>query len=239
MNSAASEIRPLVMRFFRQQKELYGDELLFSDPVFAKWPRPSDQIQSLNDFTGQVYNCTKCRLSATRHHIVIGAGRPNASVMLIGEAPGEEEDLRGEPFVGKAGQLLTQILKAIEFNREDVYITNILKCRPPNNRDPVYEEIQHCLPYLFTQIQVIQPKIIVALGRVAAQTLLNTSASLNQLRESHSSFQGIPVCVTFHPAALLRNPEWKHHTWKDIQAVRHLYDRIVGDKGKWKQARAK
>jgi DNA polymerase len=151
--------------------------------------------------------------------------------MLIGEAPGRDEDLSGVPFVGRAGQLLNKILEAIRFKREDVYIANIVKCRPPNNRDPLPSEVEKCEPYLKKQIDIIQPKFILALGRIAGQTLLRTNASLTQLRGKVHNYHGIKLIVTYHPAALLRNPHWKRPAWEDVQFLRKLYDEEITRKG--------
>jgi DNA polymerase len=160
-------------------------------------------------------------------NLVFGVGNPEADLMLIGEAPGEQEDLQSEPFVGKAGQLLNKILEAIQFRREDVYIANILKHRPPNNRDPLPEERERSLPVLLRQIELIQPKIILCLGRVSAQTLLHSTATMKDLRGVfHPWKDGIELAVTYHPAALLRNPEWKKDTWDDVRMLRKRYDEI-------------
>ena len=147
--------------------------------------------------------------------------------MLIGEAPGAEEDKQGIPFVGRAGKLLTDILKAINFEREEVYIANILKCRPPNNRDPLPSEREVCKPYLYKQIELIKPKIILCLGKVASNVLLNKNDSLTKLRGDVHELNGIKAMVTYHPAALLRNPHWKKGTWEDVQKVRKLYDELT------------
>jgi len=147
--------------------------------------------------------------------------------MLIGEAPGADEDAQGEPFVGRAGQLLNKILDAIQFKRQDVYIANILKCRPPNNRKPQAEEVELCLPYLRKQIQLITPSVILCLGLTAAENLLGTRESLSRLRGRVLSFEGTPVMVTYHPAALLRNPNWKRPAWEDVQAIKKLHDERV------------
>ena len=161
--------------------------------------------------------------------LVFGTGNPNADLMLIGEAPGLQEDRQGEPFVGKAGQLLNKILAAISFRREDVYIANILKHRPPNNRDPLPEERDRSLPYLYRQIELIQPKLILCLGRISAQTLLKTPEPMKNLRSRfHPFHNGIELLVTFHPAALLRNPAWKRDTWEDVQLLRKRYDELTG-----------
>ena len=218
--------------YLRQQEELYGDVLYLSRPDVLTASQV-DSSENLETYRLSVLDCRKCNLARTRRHIVFGIGNPHANLMLIGEAPGRDEDLQGEPFVGKAGQLLDKILAAIGFRREDVYIGNILKCRPPDNRDPLPEETALCMPILRRQIEIIQPKIILALGRIAAQVLLGTAESLGRLRQEKHAYQGIPVCVTYHPAALLRNPQWKRATWEDVQNLRHMYDDTVGDKPKW------
>ena len=175
----------------------------------------------------QVLPCTSCPLHKSRNHTVFGAGNARAGVLFIGEAPGRDEDLQGEPFVGRSGQLLTRIIAAIGFSREDVYICNILKCRPPNNRDPLPEEVASCEPYLKQQLAIIRPRVICCLGRIAAQTLLKTTASLRSLRESVHYYEGIPVMATYHPAALLRNPGWKPETWNAVRRLRALHDALA------------
>ena len=175
----------------------------------------------------QVAVCTKCALSKTRTNTVFGVGNPDANVVFVGEAPGRDEDLQGEPFVGRAGQLLTKILGAIGFQREDVYICNVLKCRPPDNRDPLPDEVAHCEPYLLAQLDIIRPRVICALGRISAQTLLKTNTSLTKLRGQVHDYHGIPMVVTYHPAALLRNPNWKRPTWDDVQKLRILHDELT------------
>nr|MEE4267644.1 uracil-DNA glycosylase family protein [Candidatus Krumholzibacteria bacterium] len=175
----------------------------------------------------EVLPCTDCALHETRHHTVFGAGNPRAEVLFIGEAPGRDEDLQGEPFVGASGQLLTKIIGAIGFSRDDVYICNILKCRPPGNRDPLPEEVARCEPHLQRQLDIIRPRVICCLGRVAAQTLLKTTASLGALRKTAHFYQGIPVLATYHPAALLRNPGWKRDTWNDVRKLRALSDALA------------
>ncbi len=161
-------------------------------------------------------------------NLVFGVGNPDADLMLIGEAPGMNEDKQGEPFVGKAGQLLNKILKAIHFEREDVYIANILKHRPPQNRDPKPEERLRSLPFLYRQIEIIDPKLILCLGRVSAHTLLDTTLPMKSLRGKFHRFMGNrELLVTFHPAALLRNPGWKRDTWEDVQKLRSRYDELT------------
>lgn len=161
--------------------------------------------------------------------LVFGVGNPNADLMLIGEAPGAEEDKQGEPFVGRAGQLLDKILAAIDFDREDVYIGNILKHRPPNNRNPKPEERERSLPFLLRQIDLIEPKLILALGKVAAQTLLDKNFSLTKMRGKFHSFRGkYELLATYHPAALLRHKKWKRPTWEDVQMLRKRYNELGG-----------
>lgn len=161
--------------------------------------------------------------------LVFGVGNPTADLMIIGEAPGAEEDKQGEPFVGKAGQLLNQILEAIDFKREDVYIANILKHRPPNNRNPKPEERKRSLPFLLRQIDLIEPKLILALGKVSAQTLLDMKTSLTKMRGQFHTFRGkYELLATYHPAALLRHAKWKRPTWEDVQMLRERYDELGG-----------
>ena len=183
---------------------------------------------SLDVFNEAICQCQKCPLGKTRDKFVFGVGDPNADLVLVGEAPGADEDRQGEPFVGRAGKLLDKILEAVELKRgERVYIGNILKCRPPNNRDPLPNEVECCEPHLVKQLQLIRPKIIVALGRIAAQTLLRTKDSLTSLRERVHDYHGIPLIVTYHPAALLRNPNWKRPTWDDVQKMKRMMDEVV------------
>jgi uracil-DNA glycosylase family 4 len=185
--------------------------------------------KSLESHERAIRNCQKCPLGATRTNLVYGTGDPHAGVMFIGEAPGREEDLKGEPFVGRAGKLLDKILAAIGFKREEVYIGNILKCRPPDNRDPQPDEMKTCMPHLLEQIHQIKPKIICALGRVSAQALLQTSTPLGKLRGKWHDFNGIPFFVTYHPAALLRFPGYKKDCWEDVILLRSKYDELMMD----------
>jgi len=185
-----------------------------------------DEKSELEKFYEDIKECTKCNLGLSRTNFVFGTGNPTADLLLIGEAPGREEDIQGEPFVGRAGKLLNRILESIDFRREEVYIGNILKCRPPKNRDPLPEEIEKCEPYLKKQIEIIGPIIILTLGRVAAQTLLKTKASLKDLRQKIHFYQNIRTIVTYHPAALLRNPQNKRPTWEDMKFLRRIYDEL-------------
>ncbi|MCX7876962.1 MAG: uracil-DNA glycosylase [Melioribacteraceae bacterium] len=185
------------------------------------------KAENLEELNSLISNCQLCPLGKTRNKFVFGVGNPNANAMLIGEAPGADEDLQGEPFVGRAGKLLTDILKAINFTRDEVYIANILKCRPPGNRDPLPSEMETCMPYLLKQIELIKPKVILCLGRIAANGLLNKKLTLSALRENVYDFYGIKVVVTYHPAALLRNPNWKKGCWEDVKKFRKLYDELT------------
>ena len=169
-----------------------------------------------------VSGCTKCRLHATRTQTVFGVGNRRAQWMFVGEAPGADEDRQGEPFVGRAGQLLNAMLFAAGLKREEVYIANILKCRPPGNRDPQPDEVEQCEPYLIRQIELIQPKLIVALGRHAAHSLLKTEQPLARLRGQKHGYHGIPLIVTYHPAYLLRNPVDKRKVWEDLCLAKRL-----------------
>lgn len=164
--------------------------------------------------------CTRCRLSEGRNRVVFASGNPDAALMLIGEGPGAEEDRQGLPFVGPAGELLTRILQAMELTRDEVYIANVVKCRPPGNRDPQPDEVAACRAYLEKQIALVQPKVIAVLGKVAAQTLLGNDSSIGQMRGRWVQIQRVPAMVTYHPAALLRNPALKRPTWEDMQQVR-------------------
>lgn len=169
-----------------------------------------------------VSSCTKCELHASRTQAVFGVGDKNADLLIIGEAPGRDEDLQGEPFVGRAGQLLNAMLAAIGFQRDQVYIANILKCRPPNNRDPKPEEAAACESWLQQQIELIRPGVILALGRIAAHKLLNTDQSLAALRAKQHNFAGIPLIVSYHPAYLLRKPIEKRKSWQDLKRIKYL-----------------
>lgn len=192
-------------------------------------PYPSEPwigAKNLDELNSMICTCVKCPLGATRIKFVFGVGNPNADIVFVGEAPGADEDAQGEPFVGRAGQLLNKILEAVQFKRDEVYICNILKCRPPNNRQPQPDEIDQCEPHLWKQLELLKPKIIVCLGRVAGQTLLRTTASLGELRGKVHSYRGIKLVVTYHPAALLRNPNWKKPTWEDIQWIRKMNDEM-------------
>jgi DNA polymerase len=189
----------------------------------VKTPDAAERAVQLAALTAAAAGCTLCRLCEGRTRVVFGSGHPDAELMLIGEGPGAEEDRQGLPFVGPAGELLTKIIQAMEMKREDLYIANIVKCRPPGNRDPQAEEVAACRGYLEKQIALVQPRVIVALGKVAAQALLGNESPIGQMRGRWYRVQGVPAMVTYHPAALLRNQGLKRPTWEDMQQVRdHL-----------------
>jgi DNA polymerase len=199
----------------------------------------TDKIDQLSEVQTRVCVCAKCpNLASTRTQTVFGVGNPDADVMFIGEAPGADEDAQGEPFVGRAGQLLTKIIKAMGFAREDVYIANILKCRPDvpagsfGNRAPTPREMQTCRPYLMEQIDIIKPKVIVALGAVAVEGLLGTRAPMRELRGRWDSFNGTPLMVTYHPAYLLRNqsPSEKRKVWEDMMLVLERLEKPISER---------
>ncbi len=170
-------------------------------------------------FRNEVEQCRKCQLSQTRNKVVFGDGNINAKLMFVGEAPGYDEDRQGVPFVGEAGMLLTKIIEAMGFKREDVYICNVLKCRPPSNRNPLPEESSLCIKYLYKQIDQIQPKVICGLGKIASQALLNTNTTITRLRGNWQEFRGIKFMPTYHPAYLLRNPKDKKLVWQDMKEI--------------------
>jgi DNA polymerase len=181
------------------------------------------RVAALGAMAEVVAACRRCRLCEGRQKTVFGSGDPNADLMFIGEGPGAEEDRQGLPFVGRAGELLTRIIEAIGMTREQVYIANIVKCRPPGNRDPQPDEVAACRPYLERQVALVRPRLLVALGRIAAQTLLGNDLPIGRMRGQWFEVLGVPLMVTYHPAALLRNPALKRPTWEDMQQVRdHL-----------------
>ena len=181
---------------------------------------PADALAAVRLDIG---DCTRCKLHTLgRTQIVFGVGNPDADLMFVGEAPGADEDVQGIPFVGRAGQLLTKIIEAIDLKREDVYIANVIKCRPPGNRNPEPDEVETCEPFLFRQIDIIKPKVIVALGKFAAQTLLRTLDPISRLRGRVFTYRGAKLVPTFHPAYLLRNPASKREVWEDMKLVKKL-----------------
>jgi len=193
---------------------------LFDGERAAAPEDPAERARLLAAVGAEAAGCTRCRLAQGRQTVVFGSGDPNADLMFIGEGPGAEEDRQGLPFVGRAGELLTKIIGAIEMTRDQVYIANIIKCRPPQNRDPEPDEVAACRGYLERQIDLVRPRLLVALGRIAAQTLLGNDTPIGKQRGQWFAVRGVPTMVTFHPAALLRNPALKRPLWEDMQKVR-------------------
>ncbi|MEF8865429.1 MAG: uracil-DNA glycosylase [Salinibacter sp.] len=219
--------------------DLFGNQV---DPAEDPSLPPSERIEALipddapykdadtlDEVEQYLADTVLVPIDEDRENPVFGVGDPAADLVIIGEAPGRNEDEEGEPFVGRAGQLLDKILDAINFKREDVYITNILKSRPPRNRDPKSEEVDAHLPVLYKQIALIRPKIILTVGKVAGNTLLDRSSSLSNLRDQEHDFYGIPLMATYHPAALLRNSQWKRPTWEDMKLLRTRYDQLTDE----------
>ena len=213
-----------IYNFLNQQKNLFGNELfpLSANQVNSDLlPHVQNSLDGLNQYSKSISLCQECSLGAKRNNFVFGVGDPNAELMLIGEAPRKEEDLEGEPFVGRAGKLLNKILAAINKNRlEGVYLANILKCRPPDNRDPLSSEVDKCEPYLIEQIEMIKPKLIMALGKVSAKILLKNEIPIDKMRGTVYNYYGTPLKVTYHPDSLLRNPDFKKFAWEDFQWAR-------------------
>lgn len=195
----------------------------------ALMTEPWSSTTTLEALDQMICSCQKCPLGRTRTKFVFGVGNPEADIVVIGEAPGADEDTQGKPFVGAAGQLLNKILAAIDLGRDDVYICNILKCRPPGNRAPERFEVEQCEPYLIKQLDLIRPRYILALGLTAATTLLSRKAKMGEFRGKVHDYNGVGVIVTYHPAALLRNPQWKRSAWEDVQLLRRLYDESRSD----------
>jgi len=214
---------PITKRFIQQHIELFGKEI-YSNGYEKQNNIPSDSNSTdkiLLNYKLSIENCRECNLGNSRNNFVFGSGDSNADLLLVGEGPGENEDIQGEPFVGRAGKLLDKILRAIGYNRTDnVFITNIVKCRPPDNRDPLPSEVEECLPFLIEQINIIKPKIIVALGKIAGKTLIKKDIMLKEMRNDTHEFNSIPLRVTYHPAALLRNPSLKKDAWEDFKYIR-------------------
>ena len=202
-----------------------GPGLHVEAPAAGLLGRDLSSLATLEDVAVRIRSTACCELCAHRINAVPGEGNPHARLMLVGEGPGAREDATGRPFVGSAGKLLDGILEAIDVPRNTVYITNVVKCRPPQNRKPLPDEIAACLPYLHRQLELIRPKVILALGSTAGKALLGVRKSLGELRSQVHTFNGIPLVVTYHPAALLRTPNWKKPTWDDVRIVRQLLDR--------------
>jgi DNA polymerase len=217
--------------------DLFGNEIdPAEDPTRPPYERiealipedsPLREMSTLEEVKAYADETILVPIDEARQQAVFGTGDPQADLLIIGEAPGADEDRLGEPFVGRAGKLLDKILEAINFEREEVYITNILKSRPPNNRNPLAEEVEAHLPMLYKQIALIQPKIILCVGKTAGNSMLDRRSSLGSLRDQFHDFYGIPLMVTYHPAALLRNAQWKRPTWEDMKLLRTRYDQLV------------
>jgi DNA polymerase len=202
--------------------EFFGVETI-PRKTFSGFTASNEQEKELKNLAKSIEGCKRCRLSEGRIHIVFGDGNPYAQLVFVGEGPGQEEDVQGLPFVGQAGRLLTKMIHSIGLTRQDVYICNVVKCRPPQNRTPLADEIAACSPFLFKQLEIIRPKVICALGACAVETLLKTKQPMNRLRGKIFNWQGIPVIPTFHPAYLLRNPIEKRKAWEDFLMIRkHL-----------------
>jgi uracil-DNA glycosylase len=225
-------------RYLVQQQEILGSVLFIDAQKVIVSPEQSTEseksIMSINTawqsaetlpiLHDHIHTCMECRLGDTRNSFVFGSGNPNADILIIGEAPGADEDSQGLPFVGAAGKLLTKILEAINLSRDEVYIANIIKCRPPENRRPEKDEIAQCEPYLQKQIELIKPAFILALGLTAVNTLFKKNHQMQDIRGKVMNYHGVSLLATYHPAALLRNPNWKKPAWEDVQLLRSMYD---------------
>ena len=219
MRNELREIVKLTLNYLKVQKEAGLTEMFSEKKTETKRISRAEALASLQE---KVTKCRKCGLYKTRKNIVFGNGNPDAELVFVGEAPGQEEDEQGLPFVGQAGQLLTKIIQAIGLVRQDVYICNVLRCRPPMNRSPLPEEINSCRPYLEMQLKIIQPKVICALGKFAAQVLLNTQLPILKIRGIPYNYGSSKVIATLHPGYLLRNPAGKRLVWNDMKKVREL-----------------
>ncbi|MBI3540779.1 MAG: uracil-DNA glycosylase [Deltaproteobacteria bacterium] len=206
-----------IRNYLKSLEEIGITELhLPKKPELVSSTSPEEALQKIREEIG---DCTRCKLCEKRTNIVFGVGNPRTKLMFVGEGPGRDEDIQGEPFVGRSGQLLTKMIEAMGLKRSDIYIGNIVKCRPPDNRYPELEEVETCFPFLLKQINAIHPKIIVTLGNLASQVLLNTKTGITSLRGRFHDFYGIQVMPTYHPAFLLRNPNMKKPCWEDLQMV--------------------
>ena len=213
-----------IYKYLNLYRDLYGDNIYLDSNTSEDMPR--DKSNKLDEYLNSIKDCLECPLGKTRKNIVLGMGNPNADIVFVGEAPGKQEDLQGLPFVGRSGKLLDKMLFSINLSRDDVYILNVLKCRPPDNRDPSKMEIEKCEPYLKRQLKIIKPKLIVALGRISAMTILRTKESLTNMRNQIFDYEGIDFLVTYHPAALLRNPNFKKYAWEDFKLIRDKYSNV-------------
>lgn len=252
MNENREELVHQIKKFLETEEEVFGplaisdEDLIFAaqdtdtamipeskkkspETAKSKEPEVSETLaacKTLEQLKQLCESADELRTDLQGTNLVFGTGNPDADLMLIGEAPGEQEDKQGEPFVGAAGKLLDKILSAIRFSRDDVYIANILKHRPPGNRNPSEEECRNSLPYLYKQIELVNPKLILCLGKISGTTLLKKNTTLKSLRGTFFPFQGAELTVTYHPAALLRNQQWKRPVWEDVQRVRNRYDEL-------------
>ena len=213
-----------IYKYLNLYRDLYGDNIYLDFNISEDMSK--DKSNKLDEYLNSIKDCLECPLGKTRKNIVLGMGNPNADIVFVGEAPGKQEDLQGLPFVGRSGKLLDKMLFSINLSRDDVYILNVLKCRPPDNRDPSKMEIEKCEPYLKRQLQIIKPKLIVALGRISAMTILRTKESLTNMRNQIFDYEGIDFLVTYHPAALLRNPNFKKYAWEDFKLIRDKYSNV-------------
>jgi DNA polymerase len=202
------------------------------EPDLQNIPNQEDDwknAETLDKLYNKIHTCKKCKFGNTRKNFVFGSGNSNAQLMLVGEAPGADEDEQGEPFVGRAGQLLTKIIESINFTREEIYIANIVKCRPPENKTPTEDEYKDCLPYLLKQINLIKPKFILTLGAVPLKALMGNDWQISKCRGKVYDYNGITLIPTFHPAYLLRNPNAKKDVWEDVKLLRKLFDKQITD----------
>lgn len=213
-----SELNAIIHEYLKvvaNMKEYVAEQLELG---FLELTAPFGKM-TIEKLRAEAMACTRCELHKTRQNVVFGEGNENADLVFIGEAPGAEEDQQGRPFVGAAGQLLTKIIEAMKFTREEVYIANVLKCRPPNNRDPLPNEVNHCKPFLTRQLEIIKPKVICVLGTQAARALINSTEGITRMRGQFYMYNGIKVMPTFHPAYLLRNESAKRPVWSDVQKI--------------------
>ncbi|MFA6142769.1 MAG: uracil-DNA glycosylase [Candidatus Omnitrophota bacterium] len=215
-----NEMIAAIKSYIELEKESGIDEYMFASDLKNRSPQAAISPITLDALKKEVSGCKSCDLHKTRLNVVFGAGDPKARLMFVGEAPGRDEDMQGLPFVGRAGQLLTKIIEAMGYKREDVYIANILKCRPPENRAPLPSEILACADNVKRQVEIIKPKVICTLGKFASQTLLKTETPITMLRGKFCEYNGIKVMPTFHPAYLLRNPQDKKLVWEDMKKIR-------------------
>ncbi|MBN2090051.1 uracil-DNA glycosylase [candidate division KSB1 bacterium] len=226
MHHQQAELNTLLAQtkqYFRQQAELYGDDFFIS----LKSENLHPPVQNINSLEQTVKNCQKCSLFASRRNVVFGAGNHHAKLMIISSMPDKLEDAQGEPFTGEVGELLDKILGAIQFSRDEVYITHILKCKPPEITGNIKQNYALCKEYLWQQIEIIQPRIILALGQQTAQVLLNVEETINQLRGKIHQLNGVDLIVTYHPATLLKQPEFKRSAWEDVKLLRQHYDALL------------